>query len=504
MTTRNKPASMGRDIDVSVFNEDEAVDFLVKRTGSAESEGDAHKLAQRLGYCPLALEQAAAYIKDRITYIEYLELLDEGGLKVLEEVDGVVDYSIPVAATFEISLKKIEEEASRQMLYLCAYLASENIEPSLFIDNAEVLPSPLREKAVDSLGFNKVIRPLINYSLLSREGRGYSMHRLLQEVIREKLQDEPDYRQYCLNLFYEAYGFDYGCIDQFMNYTSHVEALLGTVDVGSEDKENQGSISLLYCTGAHGIYCLGDYPRALEWGQKCLAICERLLGKGNSGTAGIYDSIGLTYYAQGDCPRALEWYQKSLAIREALDKDSPDTAVSYNNIGEAYFAQGDYPRAFEWYQKSLAICERVLGKDSPITAVVYDNIGGIYHVQGDYQKALERLQESLDIHERVYDFQGDYQKALEWLQKSLDIRERVLGKGDPGTAMTYNNIGAVYDSQGDCLKALEWFRKSYRILRRVLGDEHPDTSFVKDNMKAAYQEAGLVGSFEQWLRENCG
>jgi tetratricopeptide (TPR) repeat protein len=44
----------------------------------------------------------------------------------------------------------------------------------------------------------------------------------------------------------------------------------------------------------------------------------------------------------------------------------------------------------------------------------------------------------------VYYNQGDYEKALEWVQKALEIREKVLGKENPDTAMTYNNIAGVY------------------------------------------------------------
>jgi len=145
ITTRNKHNHIGKKVDIGVFNAKEAVDFLAKRTGIHDDAG-ASDLAERLGYLPLALEQAAAYIAvNEITYKDYLSLLDESGLEVLQEIDGVINYSLPVTATLEISIKKINQEEAQQLLYLCSYMAPENIDEALFSENAELLPSPLKE-----------------------------------------------------------------------------------------------------------------------------------------------------------------------------------------------------------------------------------------------------------------------------------------------------------------------------------------------------------------------
>ena len=429
ITTRNKHIQIGENIDIAVFEKNEAVDFLEKRTGINKDPANALILAERLGYLPLALVQAAAYINiNGSTYIKYLSLLEECGLKVLEAVDGILDYSLSLAATLEISIKRINQEEARQLLYLCAYMASEDINEALFRENTELLPQPLGEMMSDRLAAGEVWKQLTRYSLLEKQedGKGYSMHRLLQEIVRNKINHEPQWAQCCLSLFRKVYNFEFGNIasqNQFLQLTTHVEAFLNyAVAILSGDEEKK-KIANLYAMGGFGNLHLGNYPQALEWNKKALDIYEKVLGK-----------------------------------------EHPDTAATYNNIAGVYDSQGDYPKALEWYQKALAIDEKVSGKEHPDTATTYNNIAA------------------------VYGSQSDYPLALKWYKKALDICEKVLGKEHHDTATTYNNIGEVYRSQGDYPQALEWYRKAYDIFEKVLGPDHPSTKTVRENMESIPQK----------------
>jgi len=62
VTTRNEHISIGKKVDISLFKEDEAIEFFEKRIGEVKDIENAKELAKRLGYLPLALEQAAAYM----------------------------------------------------------------------------------------------------------------------------------------------------------------------------------------------------------------------------------------------------------------------------------------------------------------------------------------------------------------------------------------------------------------------------------------------------------
>jgi tetratricopeptide (TPR) repeat protein len=526
ITTRNRKVTIGQGIEISIFNDLEAIAFLENRTGIYNDRQQALLLAQRLGCFPLALEQASAYIKNNdITFEDYLILLKDYGLDVLGETEGVIDYTKPLTATWEISFAKIELEAAQQLLYLCAYLAPESIEAEIFSENVELLPSPLKEQLSNTLTANKVWLELTRYSILEKEGdnQSYSMHRLLQEVIRNKLCSEPQWIQCCLSIIRKIYTFEYGNVpshNRFIKLTPHVEALLNSTMLCLPDDTSQKDIADLYAVGGSGHLHLGNYSQAFEWYQKALAIREKVLGKEHRSTATTYNNISSVYASQGDYPKALEWYQKALAIREkVLGKEHPSTATSYNNIAGVYASQGDYPKALELFQKALAIREKMLGKEHPDTATTYNDIANVYEKQGDYPKALEWYQKDLAISEKVlgkehpdtaatynniaevYDSQGDYPKALEWYQKALAICEKVLGMEHPSTATTYNNIASVYSRQGDYPKALEWYQKTLAIREKVLGKEHPSTATTYNNISSVYAHQGETPKALEWYQK---
>jgi tetratricopeptide (TPR) repeat protein len=525
ITTRNKQIALGRRIDVSVFSEDEAVSYLEKRTGIHNDRANAIQLAKRLGYFPLALLQAASFIYNGSTFMDYLKLLEKYGTNLLNEIEDGLDYTLSVTATWKISFSMIDTEAARQLLYLCANLASEGIPPSLFSENAELLPQPLQDHIIDELSAYKVWGQLTKYSLLEKQGveQSYSMHRLLQEVIWNKLCSEPQWAKCCLSIFGKIYTFEYGNTNshnQFIKLTPHVEALLTTARMLLLEDASQKDIAALYIVGGLGQSYLGNYSQALEWYQKAMAIHEKVLGKEHPDTATTYNNIASVYYSQGDYAKSSEWDQKVLLIREkVLGKEHPGTATTYNNIAGVYAHQGNYPEALEWYQKALVNREKVLGKEHPGTATTYNNIGGVYDSQGNYPKALEWYQKALVIREKVlgkehpdtatsylsiagvYVSQGNYPKALEWYQKALVICEKVLGKEHPDTANTYNNIALVYDSQGDYPKALEWYQKALVIREKVLGKEHPDTATTYNNIALVNAKQGNYPKALEWYQK---
>ncbi|MCL2169691.1 MAG: tetratricopeptide repeat protein, partial [Defluviitaleaceae bacterium] len=76
-----------------------------------------------------------------------------------------------------------------------------------------------------------------------------------------------------------------------------------------------------------------------------------------------------------DYPKALEWYYKALAIAEkVLGLEHPHTAATYNNIAGVYDNQGDYPKALELYLKSYTINLVKLGIIHPNTQITKRNM----------------------------------------------------------------------------------------------------------------------------------
>jgi tetratricopeptide (TPR) repeat protein len=510
ITTRKGHSPEGALVDVDKFNSGEAAAFLKNRLERDEG-ADAAELAGRLGYLPLALEQAAAYLKaNKKPVRNYLKLLEKYGLQVFDERSAsAYGYKETVNATWRISFDKIELESAKQLLNLCAYFAPDDIPFCMIIEGRNMLPKPLQAELADELSLNRVILELTQYSLVREKDGLLSLHRLLQEVVRDELRDNRQWLICCFNMACAVGYVNKWSMNAFKQNAPHVLAIAGHAEKALAGEEVQKKTSRLYYVFGLGFYDSGKYSEALECFQKALAIREKVLGEEHPDTVATYNNIALVYSCQENYAKAMEWLQKALAIREKIrGKEHPLTAATYNNIADVYSRQGDYAKGLELYQKALAIREKVLGKEHPDTITTYHGIARIYFYQEDDAKALEWRQKALAIHEKglenehpdtataynnialVHLRQRDHAKAVEWLQKALDLFEKALGKEHPATAAAHNNIAVVYGGQGDYAKAMEGFREALDIFENVLGKEHPDTATAYHNIALVYSHQG--------------
>jgi len=448
-------------LPIDIFTPEDALNFLHRYTNKGTDEY-AGKIAERLGWLPLALEQTAAYIKETDeTYQGYFEMLEKEPLILLEKIHPEPG-AVSVRATWNISMQRIKNESARQLLYVFAYFAPDNISKQWFKDANNVLPNKLREVTAYDLQYQKVIVELTKYSLITLDDKGnISIHRLVQEVIRDshKKNEQDKWRNYCVKVLNKLHFSDFSTTESrnlFLNLSTHIHSVTNAFSNKIANKE----VSNLYYFLGLGYYKLAEFNKALEYYRKDLVISKKVIGKEHPDTASTYNDIGEVYRAMGTYDLALEYHKKAKAIREkVLGKKHPSTAQTYNNIALVYSNQGDYDKALEYYRKDLAICEKVLGNEPhPDTATTYINIA------------------------EVYDKQGDYDKALEYCGKALAIGEKVLGKEHLLTAATYNNIAGVYDKQGNYDKALEYNLKTLSICEKVLGEEHPDTATIYNNI----------------------
>jgi tetratricopeptide (TPR) repeat protein len=488
-----------RALNIDIFSETEASAFLTHRTGLVNDEFQ-DKLMMELGYLPLALEQAAAYIKiHEKSYEEYLKLFIRHRTKLIKEYP-LKENCPTVAITIQTSIEKIDNIAAKELLNICVFLAPDNILLKWFDDANTYLPVD------DEIDFNNAILNLTRYSLITSENKALRIHPLVREIVKDSLSHDKqaEYLNQCVQILVKQIDFDFSTAEsriRFSAFFPHINSV--TNGISNEDATKE--IAQLYHFLGYGYSQLADYSRALKWYEEALCIREKVLGKDHPDTATTYNNIALVYNKKGDYDKALEYCGKALDIDEkVLGKDRPDTATTYNNIAGVYNNKGDYDKALEYYGKDLAISEKILGKDHPDTAATYNNIASVYNNKGDYDRVLEYCGKALDIVEKVlgkdhpdtattynniagvYNKKGDYDKALEYYGKDLAISEKILGKDHPDTATTYNNIALVYSNKSDYDKALEYYWKALDIVKKVLGKDHPYIATTYNNIALVY------------------
>lgn len=180
----------------------EALSFLLRRTGRRDAPKDeiesAKGLAKELGYLPLALEQAAAYIAAQdCSFADYLKGYEKRKLDLLEKQKPLMgQYPHSVVTTWSENFTEVEAKspAAADVLRLSAMLAPEQIPYEVLTEGASEAGSNIAEALAnivdDPLAISELLEPLTRYSLIRREPEGWSVHRLVQAVVEGGMTDD--------------------------------------------------------------------------------------------------------------------------------------------------------------------------------------------------------------------------------------------------------------------------------------------------------------------------
>jgi tetratricopeptide (TPR) repeat protein len=418
-----------------------AADLITARTGSEEQAGwDAAALiAAELGYLPLALDQAAAYItQTRITQAGYLQRLRQHPAAMHAAGDGQAQRTI--ARIWDITIDAIaaRHPAAITLLHILASYAPDNL-PRVVLGRDD---DPNRLMVDEALGV------LASYSMITLTPDTVSMHRLVQAVIlaRQPLGGDAS-----------TFGGEpplttaLDWLDRALpTNPSGILAARPLLRALSPHADNLAALfpadarpeTLALVQTVFGFFhdSQGQYEKALALRESVLAICESVLDPDHDGTLMALTNVASAYGRLGRHRDALPLEQRVLEITEAaLGADHPDTAISLNNLAATYRDLGRAGEALPLQQRALQITEAALGPDHPDTATRLNNLAVTY-------RDLGRAGEALPLQ-----------------QRALQITENALGPDHPSTALRLNNLAATYRDLGQADKALPLEERALRI-----------------------------------------
>jgi hypothetical protein len=336
----------------------EAQAFLQRRTERITIEPDETaaiaSLAQALGYLPLALEQAAAYILAKsVSFATYLRSYQQRRLKVLEKQQPQTgDYPESVAKTWAINFEavKASSPAAADLLSLSAFLAPDNIPYEILslgkAHLGESLSQALANAAEDELVLPELLEELTRYSLIRIETDArYSIHRIVQEVLRDAFTSE-----------------------QQQQWVDRVVAALNETFPDPEF-ENWWRCERLV-----------EQVQAIDLKQAAQTLELGLLP----------NATGYFLDEQRRYGEAEPLYLQALEIRQVqLGHDHPDTATSLNNLAALYESQGRYGEAEPLYLQAIAILLEKLGEDHPNTQTGLSNFVSLLRQAVEAGRAAE-------------------------------------------------------------------------------------------------------------------
>ena len=459
-------------LSMRVLGEDEAVDLLASRLGRELSEGEqqvAEALAEVLGYLPLALEQAGAYMRSRkMPFADYLDRFKRQRLALVEKHGPETDYRATVATTWLVSFEAVESEspAAADALRVCAFLAPEAMPYELFSQGCEHLGSALAELQETLKGdpweVADLLAPLERYSLVELDGdeQTLGVHRLVQAVTRAELGEEAQVWQERV-----VEGMAAVMPDDALQYEhwpaarrlfSHVQALVD----GGTPLENEAGASMLQGAGGFAK-SQGWYRLSANFRQTSLGVRRRVLGEEHPDTLGSMNNLATTLHALDDFEGARDLHQQTLdACRRVLGEEHPDTLASMNNLAATLSVLGDFEGSLDLHRQTLDGRHRVLGEEHPHTLLSMNNLAATLHNLGDFEGAR-------DLH-----------------QQTLDVKRRVLGEENPSTLNSMNNLATTLRDLGDFESARALHQRAYEGAARILGEEHPYTIIFKNKLEA--------------------
>ena len=176
-------------LELEVLPEAEAVALLLgEGAEDAAEHAAAAELAQELGRLPLALAQARAFMRARKVGIAgYRQQLAAARPKVLAWRPANAGYPLAMAQAWQASLDHAAHDcpAAGELLPLLAFLAPDAIPRDLLGARPEALPEGLR----DPFDRDGAIEALGRFSLVRVEPDSLTVHRLVQAVTREGLDE---------------------------------------------------------------------------------------------------------------------------------------------------------------------------------------------------------------------------------------------------------------------------------------------------------------------------
>lgn len=492
-------------VTIGVWSRKESLGFLSQRTGDSDATA-AEAVAEALGDLPLALEQAAAYVDStQISLAGYLSRL-ESKAPALFQRGSPSGYEHTIATTWELAFAQLEQDPGcAALLFCCAFFAPERIPRELFLSRAVADGVFIGDDG--ELALDDAISRILAFSLLIADETTLSMHRLVQHVIRNRLNDHRDQwlgtAQRLLVEEFPENGND-------PRTWPTCERLLPHAGIsGSAPQIASAETAVLLARVGRYLGGRGEYRVAVEVLERALEAARQVYGRQHPETLSYGNNLAGAYRAAGRLGEAILLLEETLSASvRILGPEHVDTLTFRNNLGTAYDTAGRFAEAIPLFEETLGARVRILGPEHPDTLVTRNNLASAYQAVRRFADAIPPLEETLGARLRIlgpehpdtlttcnnlagaYQAAGRLSEATLLYEETLAARERIVGAEHPDTLTSRNNLASAYLAAGRLAEAILLSEETLGARERVLGAEHLDTLTSCNNLAYAYRVAG--------------
>jgi tetratricopeptide (TPR) repeat protein len=521
ITTRDPNTSgiPAEPFEISLLDPEDAVELLSTLSNipilpnSTELE-EANKIVDELGYLPLAIEQAAAFIREVTGDLTIFAQEYRANRKEVHRwvPKGNRPYIYCVATTWSMSFEILRSRHlnAAKLLQLLAFLNPDGILIDFLRAGAESLDENLRLVISSRSKLAETLLELEKFSLIKfhRAEGLISIHRLVQTVVSDEMTEadrissEKNVIELCLQAFPEELTNE--TRSTCRQYQSQV---LGAL-MRTQTNKTRKSAQLRYELGLF-LYDDGKFYDGHNITKQAADIFSSVSGVESQENLRALEMLALFQHELGRRQEALQLYEEVLERRKkALGAEHPLTLWAMNNLAVLYHDQGRRDEALQLKEEVLERRKKVLGAEHPDTLRAMNNLATSYHDQGRrdealqlYEEVVERRKKALGAEEPdtlramnnlalLYHDQGRRDEALQLKEEVLERGKKVLGAEHPDTLMAMNNLAASYHHQGRREEALQLWEEVLERRKKVLGAEHPDTLMAMNNLAVSYHHQG--------------
>jgi tetratricopeptide (TPR) repeat protein len=454
---------------VYVLEPEPARDLLLARAGLApndENRDAANQLAEELGYLPLALEQAAAYItRTRCTLQQYRELYAHHRRELLERgALGSTQYPASVATTWHTTVARLSPLA-QDVLRLTAFLAPDSIP-------RELIAAAFAEESALAIG--DVFGELADLSMISLDETVFSAHRLVQAIQRENMAEaeQAQWAALAVRVVDEALAEAPG--DSQLSPASpefwrvnrllepHAAACAG--HISSMGMVSPEAARLLRNAGRY-LVAHGRDGEAEPLYRQNTDILRQAVGAHHPDYATSLGNLGLLLHRLDRPDEAEPMLRQTLQIDEdAHGPDHSDVAIDLHNLAALFADTGRADEAERLWLRAIAIMTAALGAGHPTTMQMTTALREMRSKQ--VGTAAERRAAALDSQLRL----GQGLRVKGHLGGALSEFGRLerMQQEDGDWAGVQNSIGLqslILCDMGEFSRALEMDRRREQVCR---------------------------------------
>ncbi|KAF2725921.1 hypothetical protein K431DRAFT_214502 [Polychaeton citri CBS 116435] len=395
ITTRSKIEALklvydSNMIDVLPMDQGDAEALLEKKFGKLGSQAEKRQLITALDRIPLALTQAAAFIKKRAPrcsvqqYCEEMERSRTSRTSLLRQglhlPSRDVEANNSVLLTWQISFEHVyrTRRTAAELLSLMSFydrLAIPEILLYGHVDNEEA------ESSYSKHDFEEDIATLSSFSFVSitANNDSWEMHRLVQDATQVWLEDQGRLGKFLGRSVHNLYrSFPRGSYENW----SRCRILFPHIKCAAEQKPAHWAVlsewASVMCDSAWYALQQGNFVDALAMAESSTEIRLEQLGVEHPDTLSSMNNLASTYRNQGRWKEAEQLDAKVVETRSAvLGAEHPDTLTSMNNLASTYYDQNRWTESEELQLQVVDGCKKSLGPQHPYTLSAVSNLAYI-------------------------------------------------------------------------------------------------------------------------------